>query len=440
MKKGIVWIIVAMSCLSIFSTLFAQDSGILSAITLDRLGLLYTPGTGARPLAMGGAFTAVSDDAFALIYNPAGLAQIRREELSLGFHHLRNENSSRYTISTTENSYNSTTFGHLSFVYPFPTYRGALVLGFGIFKVGSSDIELIRNGFISDINATVQNQHIQSGNLYQYRIGVGVDISPNVSLGAGLAIWDESIDFVDLIHYEDPGSLVVWRDDVSLDVDGLSLGFGLLFRINSFLKAGLMVTSPTWLSLSGDGVTDYYGSYKNGGEEWITDPDYGVIDEDYTLPMKFRAGVAFVFPVVTVSSDISYCDYTQTKRFGKSLLDEFSVSGKHALEDVLSYNVGFEVNPESIPMRLRGGYAYTPLALTTTDEITIIEEDYPTSFIDDIGIVKQRQTFSLGIGTLVDRSLAVDATVTYTSYEYETTDSAEKRNTLGVIISTAYRF
>ncbi len=37
---------------------------------------------GARPLGMGGAFTAVSDDANALFYNPAGLADIKESRLA----------------------------------------------------------------------------------------------------------------------------------------------------------------------------------------------------------------------------------------------------------------------------------------------------------------------------------------------------------------------
>ena len=38
---------------------------------------------GVRPLAMGGAFTAVADDEQALFYNPAGLADISRLNLAI---------------------------------------------------------------------------------------------------------------------------------------------------------------------------------------------------------------------------------------------------------------------------------------------------------------------------------------------------------------------
>ena len=44
-------------------------------------------GIGARPLGMGGAFVAVSDDANAAIYNPAGLGYITAA--AAGFTHVR---------------------------------------------------------------------------------------------------------------------------------------------------------------------------------------------------------------------------------------------------------------------------------------------------------------------------------------------------------------
>ncbi len=50
-------------------------------------------GAGARAMGMGGAFTAVCDDATATFYNPAGLVQLKRPEITLvGFH--RNDSNS----------------------------------------------------------------------------------------------------------------------------------------------------------------------------------------------------------------------------------------------------------------------------------------------------------------------------------------------------------
>ncbi|OGR84263.1 MAG: hypothetical protein A2902_05170 [Elusimicrobia bacterium RIFCSPLOWO2_01_FULL_64_13] len=42
-------------------------------------------GAGARPIGMASAFTAVADDAHAVYYNPAGLAQVRRGEMTAGY-------------------------------------------------------------------------------------------------------------------------------------------------------------------------------------------------------------------------------------------------------------------------------------------------------------------------------------------------------------------
>jgi len=56
----------------------------------DTFGLLPVPiGAGPRALGMGGAFSAVADDATATTWNPAGLTQLERPELaaSAGWYH-----------------------------------------------------------------------------------------------------------------------------------------------------------------------------------------------------------------------------------------------------------------------------------------------------------------------------------------------------------------
>jgi len=46
---------------------------------------METLGIGARPQGMGSAFTAVADDLFAIYYNPAGLSQLERHAITVGY-------------------------------------------------------------------------------------------------------------------------------------------------------------------------------------------------------------------------------------------------------------------------------------------------------------------------------------------------------------------
>ncbi len=50
-------------------------------VVSDTQGLSTVPGTGARALGMGGAYTAVADDVTAAVWNPAGLALLDRPEV-----------------------------------------------------------------------------------------------------------------------------------------------------------------------------------------------------------------------------------------------------------------------------------------------------------------------------------------------------------------------
>ena len=66
--------------------------GFVSAIELP----VEMPGiqaTNARIMAMGGAFTAVADDADALFYNPAGLAYLPNADINVGLSLLADMNS-----------------------------------------------------------------------------------------------------------------------------------------------------------------------------------------------------------------------------------------------------------------------------------------------------------------------------------------------------------
>jgi len=419
-------------------------SQILAGLALDKLGILCNPATGARPFAMVGAYTAVSDDAFALIYNPAGLAEMRRKEIAIGLHQRSDEITNTYLRLSGTQSSSHTSLGHLAAVYPYPTYRGSLVFAFGLFQAGTSYLESVKNAYLAGIPATTENRYVQSGTIYQYHFGLGFDLSPRVALGASFVLWDESVDFTDRIDYADADSTALWNDNVKMDLDGVSFNMGLLVRLSENLRAGFSFTSPAWLTYRGDGVTTYDGTYTGEGG-WTTDPDYAIIEEDYTLPMKLNGGLALRLPLLTLAADISYTDYAQTEYNGLAITSELDAGMEHVLKAAWSFRLGAEAMLPQAPVRFRTGFAYVPLELSTLEEIAYIADDSPRSIIADFEARRQRRFFTFGVGGLIDRVLALDLGVAIGGYEKVTKDGTrtiltEERSIAEVVLSGAYRF
>ncbi len=87
-------------------------------------GSFMTYGVGGRALAMGGAYYAISDDATAAYWNPAGLVLMQRKEVSFMQATLSSEAKFNY------------------FSYAHPTKKGS-VFSFGMVQLGASGFEKI---------------------------------------------------------------------------------------------------------------------------------------------------------------------------------------------------------------------------------------------------------------------------------------------------------
>lgn len=416
---------------------------LLGTLALERLSLLDEPRAGARPCGMAGAYTALGDDAFGVLYNPAGIARAGGIDASVGFQQRWHDIEHVYegTGSAVSDSYLS--FGHLAAIFPYSSYTTDLFFGIGVYRVGGSDLEYVRTGGRPDLGGTVRNVLMQDGSIYQYRVAVAGIISPSVSIGAAFVLWDGNSSFLEEISFEGPAdSSYVFSDDVTANLDGFSIDFGVHARLGEFVDAGLVVTTPAWLAYRGDGIERYEGTWRDGAR-WTTDPYYFRTDDEFTLPMTLRGGAALRTEPFTLSAEATYADYRQTKYNGMKLYHEDDPR-IDVLDQVWSYRIGAELRVPRTSLALRAGYAYQPLPIRGIDEMTYVVET-PDEFwlVTDwqlASTVAERRFFTVGAGIVIDRVLVLDAALSMGRFERETYYLGERRETTELIVSGSYRF
>ena len=134
-----------------------------SALGLGQAGTdiaVLKAGVGARPLGMGGAFTSIADNADAPYWNPAGLANIKNQEI----------NTMQTRLSSDTDHY------YISFV--FPLKRGAI--GISWIQVGMGTItQTTTTDAFNEVITTGIFSYFSNAYLLSY----GLPISPNISFG-----------------------------------------------------------------------------------------------------------------------------------------------------------------------------------------------------------------------------------------------------------------
>jgi len=112
---------------------------------------------GARALGMGNAYTAAGNDFSAMMFNPAGLALIKKAELNTGFNYNNYDNNVGFFNRNSSLSNSISKLGQFGIALPMPTIQGSFVLGFGYSQVKDLNGILGFNAFNPDTNSYIQN-------------------------------------------------------------------------------------------------------------------------------------------------------------------------------------------------------------------------------------------------------------------------------------------
>jgi len=273
-------------------------------------------GSGARAIGMGGAFIAVADDATAASWNPGGLVQLERPELSVvgeGFYRLENNNFADFPGASGEQSSSKASLNYLSVAYPFALWNRNMIVALNYQHLYD---------FSRNWNLTLASPHLQTnvsfnadGGLYAYGIAYCVEIIPRLSFGFTLNIWENSIydngwqatarqqSAVRILENEWWTVQSVSRDRWSFS--GFNANLGLLWHVTEQLTLGAVFKTP----FTGD-LKNHHSSVSglitpDRPEGRVIERENSTQYEELAMPMSYGLGLAYrVFDELTLSVDV----------------------------------------------------------------------------------------------------------------------------------------
>jgi hypothetical protein len=307
----------------------------------------------------------------------------------------------------------------VSLAYPFPTYRGSLVLGLAYQRVVSLKSDYFRDGFLRSATAGQPGLYetesfTETGSVNHWTAGIAGDVSPHISVGGSLTyIQGNTLQDFELGRLRAPatgpfdveGSDQVFLSNETRDADltGVTGSIGALARASDRVRVALTVDLPQRYEFDG------FVSSRFEDQEKIDEANLGFNDV-ITLPLSFLGSVAVTPRNFLFAADLRLTDWTQIDFEGAIQKDR-----ENAYRSTLDLNIGAEYQLTFHPTRVRAGYSRQPLPykLAAADvDFTFVPDDGNSNTTEDASfftrsypeadISTDRSFLTVGIGTLVD--------------------------------------
>jgi hypothetical protein len=371
---------------------------------------------GARWTAMGGAGIAAIDDGSSLTLNPAGLAKIRRIEVLSTIQKQSLDVDATWFGNETSRSLSSTTLRELSVSFPFPTYRGSLVIAGSLSRRNVLDGYTVRQGVNPDDELHYYDGEERSGLLTSWGGGMGLQVSSNAFIGFEAHGFTGDFDETDRWTRWGICSDAVFAWDT--DLGGYGATIGMQYEPSSYVGLGAVLKTPQRVSIKGE------------IEQSEQDCGTGLyrVDDTATLPYSVGVGLAFTPASLLATVDVIYTDWQEIDYPGPTrdldTLTTHDYTGAYIYGTTADVRLGLEYTVPAFPLRLRAGYARVPLEL------------------DWFNVTKDRTSISLGAGAVIESALALDVAWQHTSYKRESAADqySEERTNNRLLVTLAYRF
>ncbi len=409
-------------CALICTGAFAQVSYIES---VQEITAGNYAGIGARQMAMGGTGI-MAIDGTALFHNPANLSRVPRIEFMFGLSNQKYKDNSSVrpdqllvdTLTgftqmnqgyrfdgftplsgTAEDNKSNTRISNAILTIPYPTYRGSLVIGLGVARVADFDrvfsFAHLDRSVDGDISAS--GEEFQSGSLYQWSGGFGMELSPRVAVGASVSLYTGTNNY-DFAYKLDSIGYLYFQSDKYITDKYLGVGakIGMSMQVNYYFAFGITVESPSIMDISED-----YSQRYTEVDDGIAQPDYiegGSVNYNLKRPFVFSLGAQIEKNNALLEGNASYTDWSQMSYSDNPGMEQENKYIKTFYRDVLRYSIGAEYVIPSLSLSIRGGLFSDPLP-------------FKDQFINN-----NRNGYSLGLGVLIDQVLTIDLAYVHGSY------------------------
>ncbi|MFZ1983191.1 MAG: outer membrane protein transport protein [Desulfatitalea sp.] len=347
----------------------------------QQVGIASPPapvGSGARAMGMGGAFIAVADDATAASWNPAGLIQLEKPELSIvgAFDHRSSSFSSQShpEIDGTATD-DITSLNYFSAALPFHWYKNLVVSAnyqrlYDFNQTFSHDLTITS----PELTLDRQTSFDQSGFVGALGLAGAVELTPTLSAGLTLNVWSDQLGWNNgwqsRYHARTSGTMaglpitnVTTIEEEYEKFRGINFNLGLLWETD-WGTLGAVIKTPFRATL----VHHFDFSSATEGEPPSAPID---IDEEVSLRMPLSYGIGWskrFADRTTLSLDVTrihWEDYKLTDSQGNdfSPIDGRPISQSN-IAPTIHVRAGYEyvipLPAKALALALRAGLFYDP--------------------------------------------------------------------------------
>ena len=445
MKNGKKFLMILFLTVSLMN---AQDFN--DALRLSEPGI----SSGPRALGMGNAYTALSNDLSAGIFNPAGFGLIKKLEFDGAISYNSFDNNTTFFGTQTDNSNSWTRLSQFGFAFPVPTARGSLVFSIGFNQLKDFNGTYKFNGYNPGNNSMIQDltfspfkddndftynlglsyplydthknylgdttlingklnqsgRTIQEGYLNSWSFGGAAEVEKGIFVGAQINVISGTLKSTS--DYWEEGSLANYPSNLLLDptdprtagfesfykssvlkwdISGWDAKIGLLAQINESFNLGATIQFPRTYTIKESYSVFGISNFKN--YTFAIDPNTTKSEYDVTTPYEFTLGGAFHIRHLTISADAKLIDYTQME-FSDGLDPQTRADNNSQIKDlfrtVVNLNAGAEYVIPRSGVALRAGFIYMPSPF----------KDDPSDY--------DKKYITLGAGFALDQNLTLD--------------------------------